>query len=1095
MSFEPISASGFRRSSTQWVLDRSVASVEAEIRLSEEQAEIVGHRNGAKLVLAGPGTGKTFTLTQAIVQRMQGEQALTPDQILALTFARKAANELRERVILNSSQSVPPAVSTFHSLALALVREFDGEHDASLALMSGPEQELAVREILSGIFDEPLTRNKINWPQSLAAALKTRGLSVEVRNAMARAQSLGLTAHRLGELAKQAHQSEWEAISRVLEEYLDVIAQQRSLDYNELISHAVSLTSQPGVQAVLHQRYRAVFVDEYQDTDPLQVELLRNIIGPQATLIAVGDPDQSIYGFRGATDQSISQFAQDFGYLGEISTTALRHTHRYGSEIRDASFRVISRNSIAALPLAERAEHRSLSVDSRRASKVQVVVCDSAESEAEEIAEKIYELAVAGQKTSQAVRWADFAILVRSGSRSIPVIERALVAAGIPVQVTFDEVPLSQEPAVAHLLHFLEVARNPEIVLNTQAGTVLVQSPLSGLDSGDYRRLAKLLRQHNQDPTLSSDYLVSRALMSPRDTLEVPGDVLGETWNAFVALRDTLLDCHQLIQKNAPIEDVLWKVWSTGRWSHQLRQAALHGDARAHHDLDSVMALFELARSRNQKSVQLGSFLHHVRGLLVAADRIDVGHAADAVNIMTAHRSKGLEWDYVFVAGADEGVWPDVAARSSLFQPERLRVDGLGSIPDRHEVIAEERRLFYVACTRAKQYLWVSSTGGNPDSGVIPSRFLSQVVVDFNIDLHRVKRSASMVETQARFSPTQLVSQLRRTATNPHVSDSMREAAEARLAYLASLTNAEGELLFPAAHPQAWWGVVDVSENDKAIFAEDQAIYVRGSSLQTFQDCSLSWFMSQRAQAGEVKSIALSFGSIVHAFAHAVAQGEIEPTMAAIEERLDGIFERLSLEAPWVNQQQRQDALVCLQSFLKWHHGRTHRLVGTEVDFEGTWEVESQAGYRDTVRLRGTIDVVEVHDGNVLYVADIKTSTTSPSKEKTEANLQLGLYQAAIDQGLLDDFAQAHGVTVGEGCTAGGAALVLVRNVTAAGLPTLRTQAPLLDGQDNWMEEVMATTAQRARAEHFVATISDACVFCPVKSSCPLQPEGSTVIS
>ena len=203
---------------------------------SPAQQLVIDHTSGAMLVLAGPGTGKTFTLTQAVTERITRD-GFEPSEILVLTFARKAADEIRERIALAAPSGSLPHVATFHSLALALVTEFGNSDVSQPTLWSAPQQELSVRELLRSIADEPAVARSFGWPESLREALTTRGLAIEIRNALGRAQSLGMSASKLASVT--AHSLEWSAVAKVYEEYLETLDQQLSLDYNELISTAL----------------------------------------------------------------------------------------------------------------------------------------------------------------------------------------------------------------------------------------------------------------------------------------------------------------------------------------------------------------------------------------------------------------------------------------------------------------------------------------------------------------------------------------------------------------------------------------------------------------------------------------------------------------------------------------------------------------------------------------------------------------------------------------------------------------------------------------------------------------------------------------
>src|SRR6478735_10030587 len=251
--------------------------------------------------LSGPvGAGwlgihmKTTPLVEAIVDRIEHRGA-RPDEILALTFSRKAAEQLRDRVTARLGRTMSTTLSsTFHSFAYGLVRLYAPAelYAAPLRLLSAPEQDVVLQELLT---DNP---ESVRWPDALKAAVGTRGFAREVHAVLARARERGLDPADLVELGRREGVAEFEAAGYFLAQYLDVLGNQSAIDYPDLIARAV-------IEAQVHReelraRFSHVFVDEYQDTDPSQVALLRALAGDGRDLTVVGDPDQSIYGFRGA---------------------------------------------------------------------------------------------------------------------------------------------------------------------------------------------------------------------------------------------------------------------------------------------------------------------------------------------------------------------------------------------------------------------------------------------------------------------------------------------------------------------------------------------------------------------------------------------------------------------------------------------------------------------------------------------------------------------------------------------------------------------------------------------------------------------------
>ncbi|MBA3744945.1 ATP-dependent helicase, partial [Sporichthya sp.] len=319
--------------------------------LDEAQRAVVEHGGGPLLVLAGPGTGKTTTLVEAVARRVEAGTDL--ERIAVLTFSRKAAGELRDRIARRVGRTTAsPTATTFHSFCHALVTSQVPAEDAGrpLRLFSATEQDVAVREWLRG--------SERDWPDPIARCLNTRGLAEEVRDVLARVGERDIDLRRLAAGPDGPSEDEtaavWLALADFADEYGDLLDARGVLDYTELVRRAVGLAESAGVRAHLRARYDAVFVDEYQDSDPSQVRLLRALAGDGRDLVVFGDPDQSIYAFRGADVRGILDFPSDFPDRdgNRARTVVLRTSRRAVPALLSASREVARRLPLAGLPAA-----------------------------------------------------------------------------------------------------------------------------------------------------------------------------------------------------------------------------------------------------------------------------------------------------------------------------------------------------------------------------------------------------------------------------------------------------------------------------------------------------------------------------------------------------------------------------------------------------------------------------------------------------------------------------------------------------------------------------------------------------------------------
>ncbi|MGZ4464722.1 MAG: ATP-dependent helicase [Nocardioides sp.] len=1057
--------------------------------LDRHQQQVVDHPGGPLLVLAGPGTGKTTTLVEAIVDRIEHRGA-TPDQVLALTFSRKAAEQLRDRVTARLGRTMSTTLSsTFHSFAYALVRAYAPAelYEAPLRLLSAPEQDVVLRELLT---DHP---ESVTWPASLTRALGTRGFAREVHAVLSRAREKGLDGRALHALGVEEGLPELQAAGLFLDQYLTNLDSQGAIDYADLIRRAT-------IEAEAHRdelraRLRHVFVDEYQDTDPGQVALLRALAGDGRDLTVVGDPHQSIYAFRGAEVRGILDFPAAFPRAdgAPADVVALRTTRRFGPRLLVASQRVAHR---LALPGSIPAHAREAFLDPEVVAgplgegRVVVRTFDTERAEAEHLADLLRRAHL-----EDGVPWDDMAVLVRSGRSSIPPLRRALGAAGVPVEVASDEVPLVRDPAVLPLIDALRAVLNldndqPDHVdhVDPARAEALLLGPLGGLDAGDVRRLARQLRarekalshEEGRSPRTSRD-LVRQAVVDGRflDGLEGPEVVKAR------ALAQLLADAREELAGGATAEELLWTLWSRTSWPARLRRSVdLGGGAarRAHRDLDSVCALFDIAARAEERRDHVGvrAFLATLVAQQIPADTLaDRGARGASVRLLTAHRSKGLEWRLVVVAHVQQDGWPDLRRRSTLLQADRIGEGEVVPPVSTRELLMEERRLFYVACTRARQRLVVTAVASADDEGEQPSRFLEELGVTVEKVVGRPARPLSVAG---------LVAELRRTLADPATSEPLRDAAARRLARLAGETVGTRQLV-PSADPATWWGTRAASRSVQPLREPDQPVPVSASVLEQLGVCPTQWFLEREAGGVARAHQSANLGEMVHAIAQRVADGEVEAGRDDVDllmAHVDEVWERLDFRTPWSRAREHERVRAALARFLAWHHDDRRSLLATEARFSTTVTLPDG----EEVQLHGYADRVELDADGRVVVVDLKTGRTAPSKKSVESHVQLGLYQYAVDHGAVAELVpEPHepGAAV-----AGGAELVQLGILDGGPEAVVQRQdAQPEDGpaRDD-LRAGLARTARMLRSETFPAVAGEHCRDCSFVPICPIKSAG-----
>ncbi|KOT83591.1 helicase UvrD [Streptomyces rimosus subsp. pseudoverticillatus] len=1093
--------------------------------MDARQRAVVDHRTGPLLVLAGPGTGKTTTLVEAVARRVR--DGADPERLLVLTFSRKAAVELRDRIAARLGSAAAPQATTFHSYCYALVR---AHQDADLfadplRLLSGPEQDLVVRELLEGQAGLAAAgRARVCWPDELRACLTTRGFADEVRAVLARSRELGLGPEALADFARRTGRPDWGAAADFLAEYLDVLDAQGVLDYAELVHRAVLLAERDEVAAELAARYDAVFVDEYQDTDASQIRLLRALAGGGRTLVAFGDPDQSIYAFRGADVNGILDFPLMFPRTGgdPAPVEVLGTSRRSGAAVLAATRRLTSRMPLTRLPAQKVREHRDLAAV-RDGGRVEVYTYPTPGAELDNIADILRRAHL-----EDGVPWRDMAVLVRAGARSIPGVRRALTSAGVPLEIDGDELPLRREPAVAPLLTALRVAASAvaasteaasaEVApapadealaedapaadapvpadwstgaahgISTETAIELLTSPLGGMDAADLRRLGRALREEERaaghDVPPPSDELIARALAEPeRLVAHDPAYARGARH-----LGELLRTTRDLLAAGGTAEEALWTLWDgTPTWSQRLERTARRGGAAARNadrDLDAVVALFETAARAEARTGGRGAlnFLEELDAQDIAADTLTRRTVRpDAVRLMTAHRSKGLEWRLVVVAGVQEGLWPDLRRRGSLLEADRIGRDGLAEPLPPGALLTEERRLFYVAATRARDRLVVTAVKAASDDGDQPSRFLTELGVQPRDVTGRPRRPLSVAA---------LVAELRATTVDPQATPALREAAAQRLAKLAALRDDDGQPLVPAAHPDQWWGLYEPTHSAVPLRDRDRPVTLSGSALdQLANTCALQWFLGREVKADTPATAAQGFGNVVHVLADEVASGRTPADLSVLMERLDSVWDALAFDAPWKSRQEKDNARAALERFLRWHVMERATLGRETVATEHGFDVTLEAG-EYAVRIRGSMDRVERDAEGRAYVVDFKTGKQKPTGPEVARHPQLAVYQLAVREGAVD------AVFEGRRPEPGGAELVHLRlgapqKEGGDALPAVQAQGPV-DGE--WVGELLATAAGRVLEERFTPTTGQHCTHCTFRNSCSALPEGQHVV-
>ena len=479
----------------------------------------------------------------------------------------------------------------------------------------------------------------------------------------------------------------------------------------------------------------------------------------------------------------------------------------------------------------------------------------------------------------------------------------------------------------------------------------------------------------------------------------------------------------------------------------------------ADQNLDAVITLFEVARRFSERlpEAKPSLFIDQLLGEKILADTITTtAQRGEVVQVMTVHSAKGLEWELVALAGMQEGSWPNLKQRGSLLGSERLVEifrHGISNIEQLDAISAaglmqDEKRLLNVALTRASKQLFVTAI---TQEDTQPSSYFEKLAPQ-EIQLHQSQRSITQPA---------LVAALRRIATVSDKEDS--QFAARALKTLAS----NG---VKVADPKHWVGVKPVS-TDLPVISPQEQLRISPSSLESFTECGLKWMLEQSG-GRDADSTAQVLGSAIHVIA---AQLKDQPTLTLdeLEGKLKGAWSLIDMNQGWIKDYEYRRAASMLKKFYGWHVENKNQLIGVEEKFE--FKLGSAI-------VSGSIDRVELTNEGKYYIVDLKTGATPISYEDAQQNKQLQSYQLAV---VNDGFKNKL-----EHQEVAGAELIFVGDLKgkeAKGRP-----------QDKVNEKVVSQEiseiAVKMSDKNFVAVINDRCRSCAVKTSCPIQPAGKSVI-
>lgn len=994
------------------------SSADSTTRLDPSQRVVLSLPDGESAVVIGaPGTGKTTTLLELLAERVLSGR-VAPADALVIASTRISATRLRDTIALRLGIALPgPMARTAASVASEIARaDAVARGDEQPVLLTGAEQDLIFAELLAGHEAEG---GGPSWPESLPREVRRLGpFRTELRELLGRVEESNLGTDGLRELGARTDHPEWLAAADFFDEYHSVVDTYRSgsRDSTELLAEAAAIIN----SGTASRMPRLVLVDDAQELTVGTIELLSAWARAGATVVAFGDPDIGVAGFRGGRADLLGSLGRELGV--PMRSLQLERAHRTSGPIADLVAEVTSRVGASGV-----VGHRAPAPAEEVAAGT--VVRIEAPTRAEEIARlarRLRELHVLG-----GVPWSEMAVVLRSG-RYVPSFARSLAVAGVATRTNVAARSLREEWAADHLVRAVSIAIDDET--DAEALSELLLGPFGGLDPLGLRRLRLALRQEEVagGGTRHGDALLVEAMAEAGRFVTIDSPPARRAGR----LAETLQTVRAKHAAGGTIEELLWAVWErsglASTWAGQADGVGVLADEANRH-LDSVVSLFASAQRYVERTPDLppGGFIDEFRNAELPEDSLAAQSRPDAVLVCAPSAVVGAEYEVVAVSALQDGIWPNLRLRSSLLHADRLgsAIDGtpLAVLDDRRQVLHDELRMFALAISRARSTLIISNVASADEQ---PSPLVRLVPDD-----------APFATVSDPLTLRGMVASLRR-----------RLAADPGSPAASALSRLARESV-PGARPDEWYGIAAPSTDEPLVDLTDPEarVSVSPSRLSTVEKSPLGWFIDTMS-AGP-SGFHADLGTLLHAAMETLSTTPGAPLEAdAVMQVVDARWHEFRFDSEWESEYQRSRARIRaegLADYLTSFERAGHVLAGAETGF--SFELGQAV-------VNGKIDRVEHTADGTVVIVDLKTGTTVPRADDLPSHAQLGLYQLAAEHDGIENLPP--------GAQSGGAKLLFVAAGVGGKLYRESIQQPLTPDQlDAFRERV------RAAAETMAGTL------------------------
>lgn len=945
-----------------------------EATLNENQLKAVSYTTGPLLILAGPGSGKTLTITKKVVSLI--ENGLEPEKILALTFSEKAAGEMQERIEKKIGYGSGMTVSTFHSFCNNIIREFsfDLGINSGAKLISKEHSNIwGIRHIDSFGFES------INIPPSPYDLIDSllEGVSQFQDHLVLPSDIHGYVESQLSSGAELADDRidtllKLQDLARFYEHYRQYKHSNGFLDYDDMISMACRLLeSNNVVRNKVKSRYDYLLVDEFQDTNYSQLYLV-NLLADGSNLTCVADDDQCIYRFRGAYLSNIRQLQE---YYQNLEKIALGVNYRSTSQIVELSRQLIGFNP-------ER-EEKEIHSANGSGSKVKVVRAPDDASEAEWVASEVNRLV-----TEEGLRPKDVYILTRKradGRKFSDALRKYL----LPVEYV-GALQLNQFPIVQEAIAYMKLVADP---FNNGVAFARVFGR-EGLSEHNLQRINVLARRLNREDATQGDGIYSVLLHHLADT-GVTQELLVKS---FVRRVEELINYKKNHRPSDTVKHLLMD-------ATDIYRSQLHEDTPQSRKniriLNSLVGIVE-----DLELVDGGSEFEAVVEHLDLVFNLDIedGESTDdnTVKVMTIHQSKGKEAKVVFVCDMAARHLPLQHTRKKFTIPAELAKGVQREADEKILHLEEERRLAYVAMTRAKDklYLVFPETYEGNKRGVKPSEFLEQIdyaknpLVEF-IEAPLCEERCEVVEDSALKRKRDEFERLVRIYTN---QGQLKQAVES-LVVVAQIRELELKGNLQAFDVSDFLRVSPMPPAELEALVDgrlpplvDKDMRFSASAIRMYEDCPLKFKYAYVLRIPTPQKTFFQIGTDVHSVFEQMSRMKMQGQVADIskaKELLDARWDPLGFSSQTLERQEYDRMQRMLDFWMGFEQSNLNETVEIEEGFELNLDGAKFGGFID--RLDKT------NDGNYIVI-DYKTNKTPYTKNQLKEDVQIALYCMAVKE-------------------------------------------------------------------------------------------------